>query len=207
LASLVKAGGNTTAPFAFGESYAQLNAVGVQNGFELGYGEALIFKATKNNFEGWLYTEDAEKVYTFKMRLMSPIIEGTIKPVEGSSIQISGNDLVNGAKITDAMIMGYDYNSNKYNVVPDAKGTEAAPNAWANPQIKKVTPAIDKDAYIKSIEVKPVTLKDGAVLANGYFLLKGESISETVTVEMPVTVEDAWGYTMTQKVSVTIKKN
>ena len=207
LGSLVKAGGNTTAPFAFGESYAQLNAVGVQNGFELGYGEALIFKATKNNFEGWLYTEDAEKVYTFKMRLMSPIIEGTIKPVEGSSIQISGNDLVNGAKITDAMIMGYDYNSNKYNVVPDAKGTEAAPNAWANPQIKKVTPAIDKDAYIKSIEVKPVTLKDGAVSANGYFLLKGESISETVTVEMPVTVEDAWGYTMTEKVSVTIKKN
>ena len=105
------------------------------------------------------------------------------------------------------MIIGYDYNNNKYNVVPDAKGTDAAPNAWANPQIKKVTPAIDKDAYIKSIEVKPVTLKDGAVSANGYFLLKGESISETVTVEMPVTVEDAWGYTMTEKVSVTIKKN
>ena len=45
------------------------------------------------------------------------------------------------------------------------------------------------------------------VTANGYFVVKGESISQTVEVKMPVTVEDAWGYTKVEKVSVTIKKN
>ena len=55
--------------------------------------------------------------------------------------------------------------------------------------------------------IPTATGKDGKVTANGYFVVKGESISQTVEVKMPVTVEDAWGYTKVEKVSVTIKKN
>ena len=35
----------------------------------------------------------------------------------------------------------------------------------------------------------------------------GASISQTVTVDMPITVEDAWGYVLEEKVPVTITVN
>ena len=141
---------------------------------------------------------------------MSPIEQGSIKPVGASTITISGNDLVKGAQITDKMIMGYDYNDNGYNVVPDALPEDAdvvGESWWANPQVVKVTPGQDDDKYIRDLDTKPATGKDGKVTANGYFVVKGESISQTVEVKMPVTVEDAWGYTKVEKVSVTIMKN
>ena len=181
---------------------------------ENGYGEALIINITKSNFAGWKYTEDAEKKYTIKFRIMSPILEGSVNPVEGSSITISGNDLVTGAKITDAMIAGYDYNNNKYNVVADkvaAQGTTPDAGAtyglaWANPQVEEVTMGQDADKYIKSFYREGATEKDGAVV-NGYFVVKGESISKDVTVNVPFAVKDIWGYNLKQNVSVTIKKN
>ena len=55
---------------------------------------------------------------------MSPIYEGSVNPVSGNTINISANDWSNGARITDAMIKGADYNKNTYNVVPDALKTE-----------------------------------------------------------------------------------
>ena len=79
---------------------------------------------------------------------MSPIEQGSIKPVGASTITISGNDLVKGAQITDKMIMGYDYNDNGYNVVPDALPEDAdvvGESWWANPQVVKVTPGQDDD--------------------------------------------------------------
>lgn len=47
----------------------------------------------------------------------------------------------------------------------------------------------------------------GAVEITGWFTVKGDAISNTVEVKMPVTVEDAWGYKKTVDVPVTIKKN
>ena len=84
-------------------------------------------KATKSYFNtdetaayGWNYAEDSDKEYSFQIRLMSPIYEGSVNPVSGNTINISANDWSNGARITDAMIKGADYNKNTYNVVPDA---------------------------------------------------------------------------------------
>jgi len=180
--------------------------------FEYGYGETLNVKVTNSNYKDtkWVYSKTSDTEYNFNIRLMSPIEQGSIKPVGASTITISGNDLVKGAQITDKMIMGYDYNDNGYNVVPDALPEDAdvvGESWWANPQVVKVTPGQDDDKYIRDLDTKPATGKDGKVTANGYFVVKGESISQTVEVKMPVTVEDAWGYTKVEKVSVTIKKN
>lgn len=135
---------------------------------------------------------------------MSPIYEGSVNPVSGNTINISANDWVNGARITDAMIKGADYNKNTYNVVPDKYVKDET--AWANPQIADVTPERDDENLIKTVTVAAATQKDGNTV-NGAFVVKGENITNTTEVKMPVKVKDVWGYILEEKVSVTIQMN
>ena len=177
--------------------------------FELGYNEVLTFKATKDNYQGWKYTEASEKTYAFKVRIMSSIIEGSIAPATGSAIEVSASDATVGAKITSAMIKGADYNKNEYDVVPDMLGAVTT-DVWSNTFVNMVTVSVGTSGYLLSATVEAATAD--ATVANkvaekGYILIKAKSISQTTTVEMPVTVTDAWGYTKTQNVPVTIKMN
>ena len=176
-----------------------------------GYGKILKVVAKKTTFINWKYTTEGDDTYTFKIRLMSPIYEGTIVPVSGSSIVINGNDLVAGAKITDQQIVGKDYNGNTYSVVSDNPDATTSPTPLAdwylNPQIKAVTADRDASNYIKSIEYTKADTDNNGVVITGWFTVKGDAISNTVDVKMPVTVEDAWGYKKTVEVPVTIKKN
>ena len=178
-----------------------------------GYGEVVTIKVNKdyyNNAEnttaGWNYTQTGDNEYSFKIRLMSPIYEGSVNPVSGNTINISANDWVNGARITDAMIKGADYNKNTYNVVPDKYDNENI--AWANPQISEVTPLPDEQHLIKEVKNSPATYnKETKVKTNGAFVVKGENITNTTEVKMPVQVKDVWGYILEEKVSVTIQMN
>ena len=147
---------------------------------------------------------------------MSPIYEGTVAPAEGNSIVINGNELKNGFNITSDMIIGADYNGNKYNVVPDKvvngvaartiDGISVEENvAWAEPQIEYAVPQFDKNKYIKELKVTKATSSKNKV-TNGTFNLKGESISQDVTFDMPVKVKDIWGYELTVNVPVTITR-
>ncbi len=181
-----------------------INGLSATGAGQNGYGQAVTVNATKDTYEGWKYQAKGANTYSFKIRLMSPIYEGTVVPAEGSTITISANDLVKGALITDADIIGKDYNGNTYTVVPDKVNGDTP--AWANPQIDNVSVDQDDDQYIKKVETVAAQTVDGKTV-NGGFKLTGESISNTVTVEMPVNVEDAWGYIRTVGVSVTITKN
>ena len=176
-----------------------------------GYGEVVTVKVNKayynnvaNTATGWYYIQTGDNEYSFKIRLMSPIYEGSVNPVSGNTINISANDWVNGARITDAMIKGADYNKNTYNVVPDKFVANAT--AWANPQIANVTPERDDENLIKTVTVAAATQKDGNTV-NGAFVVKGENITNTTEVKMPVKVKDVWGYILEEKVSVTIQMN
>ena len=176
-----------------------------------GYGEVVTVKVNKayynnvaNTTTGWYYIQTGDNEYSFKIRLMSPIYEGSVNPVSGNTINISANDWVNGARITDAMIKGADYNKNTYNVVPDKFVADAT--AWANPQIADVTPERDDENLIKTVTVAAATQKDGNTV-NGAFVVKGENITNTTEVKMPVKVKDVWGYILEEKVSVTIQMN
>ena len=176
-----------------------------------GYGEVVTVKVNKayynnvaNTTTGWYYIQTGDNEYSFKIRLMSPIYEGSVNPVSGNTINISANDWVNGARITDAMIKGADYNKNTYNVVPDKYVKDET--AWANPQIADVTPERDDENLIKTVTVAAATQKDGNTV-NGAFVVKGENITNTTEVKMPVKVKDVWGYILEEKVSVTIQMN
>ncbi len=180
--------------------------------FELGYGADLIINATKDYYEGWKYAANSgDNTFTFKITIKSPIVEGTISPLGSSSITVKANDFVNGARITGDQVAGFDYNGNQYSIVPDvAKGTAIEGNGttqegWhKNPQIKTVGLGQDDDKYIDKITAYPATsTKDG--VADGYFVVQGRSLSNTQTVQVPVTVTDAWGYKLQVKVPVTIQ--
>ena len=181
-----------------------------------GYGKVVTINVTDDDYQGWKYTTEGDDTYSFQIRLMSPIYEGDVTPAEGNSIVINGNELKEGFDITSDMIIGADYNGNKYNVVPDGVGTNKldkvngvvvdANAAWAEPQIEYAVPQFDKNKYIKELKVTAASSKDGKVTANGTFNLKGESISQDVTFEMPVKVKDIWGYELTVNVPVTITR-
>ena len=180
--------------------------------FELGYGADLIVNATKDNYEGWKYAANSgDNTFTFKITIKSPIVEGTISPIGSSSITVKANDFVNGARITGDQVAGFDYNGNQYSIVPDVatgsatEGVGTTKLGWhKNPQIKTVGLGQDADKYIDKITAYPATsTKDG--IANGYFVVQGRSLSNTQTVQVPVTITDAWDYTLKVNVPVTIQ--
>ena len=195
-----------TSDVTFGTSKVDIIGDFKDNKVPAGYGKAVTIKLSNEKYLGWSYQANADKVYTFKICLMSPIYEGTIAPVSGTSISISANDVVNGAKITDKDITGVDYNGNKYCVVSDnEKATGETPNAtwYKNSQIKSVTMTKDKDSYIDNVTYQKATSSEDGVV-NGWFIVKGRSLSVTQEIELPVTVEDAWGYKKTVNVPATI---
>ena len=187
-------------------------------GKEFGYGETLTVKATNVNYSDtkWAYSTDSKKSYSFTIKIMSPIMEGTVKPVEGSTIKISANS-TKGFDITKAMITGVDYNKNPYNVVPDKDVTSDPTNAvdntvkaWDNEQIANVyvTKKGDDNTYIKDITLigQKAKTADAAAVA-GAINVKADPLPNEQETAIIVNVKDAWGYTISEEVSVTILKN
>ena len=92
---------------------------------EVGYGKVLTINATNNYYADtqWAYTDEADTKTTLTITILSPIYEGVIAATDGSkNLSVVVNN-EGGAEITNDMINLTDYANNKYNVVPDAKGT------------------------------------------------------------------------------------
>ena len=174
------------------------------------YGEAVTIKVTKDNYFGWAYQADGADKYSFQIRLMSPVYEGSIKVLTGDRVIVSANDFVHGANITEKDIEGRDYTGiNNLYIFPDKIGDGENKKAWKNEQIWDVTPGIDKDHYIDEAVMTAVTteMKDGkeVITANGVINIKGRSVSNDTNIDLPVTIKDAWGYKLNVTVPVTVK--
>ena len=192
-----------------------------------GYGETVTIDVTKSYFntdkfaaDGWMYSQDSDTEYSFQIRLMSPIAEGSVVPATGSAIAIDGNDLSTGASITKEMIEGRTYNNVRYSIVPDAPqsyttstmiyktaGTNNVSEAdYADPQISTIIPGTDDDNYIQSSEVwSAYTLNRETV--PGELKIYSSTISRDMTVQLPITVTDIWGVVTEQEVPVSIQFN
>ncbi|WP_346710119.1 hypothetical protein [Phocaeicola salanitronis] len=171
------------------------------------YGEAVTVKVTKDNYYGWTYQAEGADEYSFQIRLMSPVYEGSIAVLTGERVIVSANDFVKGANITEKDIEGHDYTGvNNLYIFPDKKVTDESPSPWKNQQIWNVTPGIDKEHYIEEATMKPVTTdKDGNITANGVINIKGRQLSNDTDIDLPVKITDAWGYELDVTVPVTIK--
>ena len=170
------------------------------------YGEVVTVNVTKDNYYTWKYVADGADEYSFQIRLMSPVYEGSIAVLSGDRVIVNANDFVKGANITEKDIEGRDYNNNNLYIFPNAKGATTASKAWSNKQIWDVTPSVDKDHYIDSAVMTAVSLdKDGNIVANGVINIKGRSLSKDTDIDLPVTITDAWGYKLDVTVPVTVK--
>ena len=194
-------------------------------GRPLGYGQDLTIKATdafyggnglSTGTTGWKYAgTDGE--YTFQIRVMSPIFEGTVTAI-GDVVEIEASDIVNGYKMGNEDIAGVTYNNVPYAVLPDkVPGTTGAAGIastadWEREDIKGVS--------AKSLNTRVVTVgaskqetadavgaeqdKDGKKVADGYILVFPESIAETTQATVNVNVTDIWGYTKTNPITVQV---
>ena len=187
-----------------------------------GYGKELIVNAIAKELTNlgyqykntrWLYASAEDATYTFKIKVMSPIYEGTVTatdnivtiPATGSAYNLSNND-----------IKGTTYNNITYKVLPDAvlKVNGKYVPDWSR---KEVTNVIAKSNNVRvftvgdennsgSVNAATDKTQNGEVVGinEGYFKVIPQNIAETTESTMTVTVEDVWGYKKPNDIKVKI---
>ena len=181
-----------------------------ETGLQAGYKQELIVKVTNVKFaNAWSYGDAGN--YTFKIKLMSPLYEGTVSAV-GSVVEIPATD-IDGHAIDGNDIVGYTYNNISYSIFADKAGVPATSVDWTRKELADVTFATT-DANI-------FTFKDGATETagqpfytgtdpekdpdkNGYVVVYPQNLAATTDSEIEVTITDAWGYKKTVKVPVRV---
>ena len=180
-----------------------LNNVDVDatTGLQAGYGKELLITATDaNGYEGWDYPEGEDK-FVFKMKVMSPIYEGTVTSIK-SSVEVPVTS-VEGYKMGNNDIEGKTYGAVAYKVFQDAV------TGWSRPEIANVTGASENERVAKignAGVATSATVADGKVTAEGYLQILPQNIENTTDVVVNLTVEDIWGYKKVSPITVTVKK-
>ena len=184
---------------------------------QIGYGQELTIIAKDSRYgvatgtNGWVYANNGKDgEYTFKIKVLSPIFEGT---VTGTSTVVNIEATDDGYKITNEDIQGATYNNISYAVLPDKLGTGATANsvsvpAWKRPEIQEVTAESQSNNVVaignNGVAVGATADKDVKLAEEGYIRLLPQNTQETTDVIVEVTVEDIWGYKMTSPITVRV---
>ena len=162
---------------------------------------------------------------TFKMQVLSPIVEGTIGVKEGTAVEVYAS---RDAKLNIADLVGYNYNKQTYNlymdVQVDEKDTQKAyavdakhkiADNYADKSIASVKfESGDTQVFKITKDMKPVTSSAGTPATwndttksvdTGYVTLDTSNVSQDTKTTIKVTVTDIWGYEKTVEVPLLIK--
>ena len=189
---------------------------------EVGYGKVLTINATNNYYADtqWAYTDEADTKTTLTITILSPIYEGVIAATDGSkNLSVVVNN-EGGAEITNDMINLTDYANNKYNVVPDIKGTAynnelntsdgtatgtEGNDIWESAQIVNVwVDETGDNDYLRSISLRALSA-DGKI-PGAITIIAQPTADFTEPTEVTVHVKDVWGYVVAQPLSMTLNK-
>ena len=186
---------------------------------EVGYGKELTINAKNKKYADtkWEYSDDADTKASFTITILSPIYEGVIAATDGSkNLSVVVNN-EGGANITKNMISLTDYANNKYNVVPDDKGTAynnelntsatgtAGDDIWKAKQITNVwADETGDNTYLKSISLKQET--DATKDPGAIVLVAQPTADFSEPTEVTVHVKDVWGYVVAQPLNITLTK-
>ena len=144
-----------------------------------GYAKELIVIASDKDYEGWAYGE-GEGEYVFKVKVMSPIFEGTVTSIE-SAVEIPATS-VDGYKLGNKDIQGTTYNKVAYKVLQDAVN-EKGEGYWKRPEIASVEAAVASDRVIKigneGKAVDAAMATDGKTVVEGYIQVLPQNIATT----------------------------
>ena len=191
-----------------GEAKITLKAVNPDDVTKIpaGYAKELIVKASDEDYEGWAYGE-GEGEYVFKVKVMSPIFEGTVTSIE-SAVEIPATS-VDGYKLGNKDIQGTTYNKVAYKVLQDAYNTTDKKGYWKRPEIANVTAAVASDRVIRiGNDGKAVgATMSGETLVEGYIQVLPQNIATTTEETINVSVTDTWGFVKVNpiKVKVTVE--
>ena len=172
-----------------------------------GYAKELIVIASDKDYEGWAYGE-GEGEYVFKVKVMSPIFEGTVTSIE-SAVEIPATS-VDGYKLGNKDIQGTTYNKVAYKVLQDAVN-EKGEGYWKRPEIASVEAAVASDRVIKigneGRAVDAAMATDGKTVVEGYIQVLPQNIATTTEETINVSVTDTWGFVKVNpiKVKVTVE--
>ena len=172
-----------------------------------GYAKELIVIASDKDYEGWAYGE-GEGEYVFKVKVMSPIFEGTVTSIE-SAVEIPATS-VDGYKLGNKDIQGTTYNKVAYKVLQDAVN-ETGDGYWKRPEIASVEAAVASDRVIKigneGKAVDAAMATDGKTVVEGYIQVLPQNIATTTEETINVSVTDTWGFVKVNpiKVKVTVE--
>ena len=172
-----------------------------------GYAKELIVIASDKDYEGWAYGE-GEGEYVFKVKVMSPIFEGTVTSIE-SAVEIPATS-VDGYKLGNKDIQGTTYNKVAYKVLQDAVN-EKGESYWKRPEIASVEAAVASDRVIKigneGKAVDAAMATDGKTVVEGYIQVLPQNIATTTEETINVSVTDTWGFVKVNpiKVKVTVE--
>ena len=192
-----------------GEAKITLKAVDTDKATKIpaGYAKELIVIASDKDYEGWAYGE-GEGEYVFKVKVMSPIFEGTVTSIE-SAVEIPATS-VDGYKLGNKDIQGTTYNKVAYKVLQDAVN-EKGEGYWKRPEIASVEAAVASDRVIKigneGTAVDAAMATDGKTVVEGYIQVLPQNIATTTEETINVSVTDTWGFVKVNpiKVKVTVE--
>ena len=169
-----------------------------------GYAKELIVIASDKDYEGWAYGE-GEGEYVFKVKVMSPIFEGTVTSIE-SAVEIPATS-VDGYKLGNKDIQGTTYNKVAYKVLQDAVN-EKGEGYWKRPEIASVEAAVASDRVIKigneGKAVDAAMATDGKTVVEGYIQVLPQNIATTTEETINVSVTDTWGFVKVNQIKVKV---
>lgn len=188
-----------------GEAKITLKAVDTDKATKIpaGYAKELIVIASDKDYEGWAYGE-GEGEYVFKVKVMSPIFEGTVTSIE-SAVEIPATS-VDGYKLGNKDIQGTTYNKVAYKVLQDAVNEEGG--YWKRPEIASVEAAVASDRVIKigndgkAFDATMAT--DGKTVVEGYIQVLPQNIAITTEETINVSVTDTWGFVKVNPIKVKV---
>ena len=178
------------------------------NGTQKGYKQELILNVTNAKFAGaWAYGEEDAVNYSFKVKMMSPILEGQLFTTDLANGIVVPSTAIDGFKVDNSYVQGETYNKEVYSIFSDKLTTTASPSPWKRKEIAAVNfKSTNTNLFdVTSTGTNYQEVGDDKTPVYGYATITPVSLAETTTGDMEITVTDAWGYKLTQNVKVTIE--
>ena len=172
-------------------------------GLQKGYKQELIVNVSAKFAGVWDYGTANDVDYSFKIKVMSPLYEGTIVATD-QIVTIPATD-VNGHEVNSSDIAGYTYNDILYSIFPDT----SAGLGYKRDEIQKVEfESMDENVFTSKSTAEAYhpagadPEKDPA--KDGYLIVYPKNLAETTDAKLKVTLTDAWGYKKVAEIPVRV---
>ena len=193
---------NPDADITLNNTLGGTNLVDDNTGLQKGYKQELIVNVSAKFAGVWDYGTANDVDYSFKIKVMSPLYEGTIVATD-QIVTIPATD-VNGHEVNSSDIAGYTYNNILYSIFPDT----SAGLGYKRDEIQKVEfESMDENVFTSDTNAKAYTPANPVTetpAKDGYLVVYPKNLAETTDAKLKVTLTDAWGYKKVAEIPVRV---